>query len=104
MERLDLRLKRLEQRAEDSAICSDPRCGHMELLRLNRCANGLPEYPLPPHQEKEPSGEAARRALAELSSLNRQPSESAQAYAARSPSQRYVDPYTGATGFPIQRT
>ena len=94
MPSLDARLQRLEQRQEDDALCTDPACKHMDLLRLNRRANGLPEYPLPPHP-KNPAPPPRGWLVDVLKSLNRQPGESAEAYAERVKPTPYVDPYFG---------
>lgn len=88
------RLDLLEKQATDNALCTDSQCKHMELLRLNRRANGLPEYPLPPHPRNPPPWPPTfiRDALL---SLNRQPGETEEAYAERMKPKPYVDPYFG---------
>jgi len=91
MQSLEARLLRLEKHAESDALCTDPRCLHMEILRLARCVHGFPEYPLPPH----PMNPEPYSLVEELSSLNRQPGESAEDYAVRMRPKPYVDPYFG---------
>jgi hypothetical protein len=86
------RLEALEQRRADDALCTDTQCLHLELLRCARRANGLPEYPLPPHPKNPPPWPPTfvRDALL---SLNRRPDESEEAYAERMKPKPYVDPY-----------
>jgi hypothetical protein len=90
------RLEALEKRGADDAACTDSQCLHLELLRCARRANGLPEYPLPPHP-RNPKPPPPGWFVEELRSLNRQPGESAEAYAERMKPKPYVDPFfTGA--------
>lgn len=96
---IEHRLAALETAAQGSALCTDPRCKHMNLLRFNRLIYGLPEYPLPPHPAIE--RHATNWLRDALNSLNRQPGEDAEAHAERirpKPRERYFDPYFKAFG------
>lgn len=91
---LEQRVAALETATEGDALCTEPRCKHMALLRLNRQIHGLPEYPLPPHPAIERHQTNWLRDA--LMSLHRQPGEDADAYAERirpKPREPYFDPY-----------
>ena len=76
MPSLEARLQRLEQGAADNALCTDPQCQHLEMLRCLRRVNGESEYPLPPHARKPPPSPPGGLARV-LAALNSQPGEPA---------------------------
>lgn len=99
MRSLENRIEVLENAAGDQNLCTDPKCLHMDFLRLDRRAHGLPEYPLPPH-----SAAAMVIDLAEaLASLSRRHDETAEQHAERRRyrPERYFDPYFKAWGKPV---